>query len=135
MTRATISLPTPLSPVMSTLASHRAAQSASSSTLRVASLTPIMADCDIDIVRAFTDISLNGPATKWDVRFSSVAQPKVSDHSATPQRSTDHNETRARTSDLSVIVRGFNTLRANGGVVSPRGRAPSPHVRAVWADQ
>src|ERR1051325_10782673 len=43
MSRATTSLPTPLSPVIRTLASERAAHSASSSTACIALLTPIIA--------------------------------------------------------------------------------------------
>src|SRR5688572_18729003 len=42
MRRATTSLPTPLSPVMRTLAPERAACSTSSSTARMAALTPSM---------------------------------------------------------------------------------------------
>src|SRR6185503_3282240 len=88
MTRATISLPTPLSPVINTLASQRAAQSASSRTFRVALLAPIITDGAMESVPLKM---LEGLRTSQRI-FTSVT-PKVNRQNATKTACKRHQQT------------------------------------------
>ena len=54
MARATTSLPTPLSPVISTLASERATRSISAFNSEITALVPIICTCPFCLISAFS---------------------------------------------------------------------------------